>query len=232
MMPFFETELGRLYHADCLEVMAHLDLSGYALLIDPLYGENQNLQRSIENTKCPERTLRGLKLKRYDWPAIEDLKPLDPTPFLRFDQAIVWGGNYIADLLPASRCWIVWDKLHIPPDNHHDCEMAWTNLSGVSRVHRQLWRGICREGEENISNGPKLHPFQKPIRLMNFCLEQFKGDPPIFDGFAGSGTVAVSCERNNRPWVCVENSIEYCRIAAERIRKETGQLHLFRRSSI
>lgn len=219
--PYFETKLGKLYYGDCLEIMQRLDVSGYALLTDPLYGENQ------KNNSCSERKLRGLTLKRKNWIPIADIKALDPAPFLLFDQAIIWGGNYIANLLPPSRCWIIWDKLHIPPDNHHDCEMAWTNLKGVTRIHRQLWRGICREGEENISNGPKLHPFQKPIRLMCFCVQQFKGQPAIFDPYAGSSTVAIACERLGRNWIGIELLEEFCEVSAQRLEREVEQLKLF-----
>jgi DNA modification methylase len=227
MKPYFETKLGKLYHGNCIDIMNSLDLSGYALLTDPMYGENQNLQREHENKICPERKVKGLTLKRKDWIPINDSATSDPDHLFKFNQAIIWGGNYMADKLPPSRFWIIWDKLHIPPDNHHDCEMAWTNLKGVSRVHRQLWRGICRSGEENISNGPKLHPFQKPIALFSFCIDQFKNSPSVFDPYAGSGTTGVICERIQREWICIEQIEEYCEVAAKRIEAEAAQLKLF-----
>ncbi len=227
MEPYFETELGQLYLGDYREIMPNLNLKDAALLTDPLYGEGTNVKRAHENETIKPRVLGGLKLKRYNWPDLDDKTPLDPTPFLSFDQAIIWGGNYIADRLPPSRKWIIWDKLHIPPDDHHDCEMAWTNLKGVSRVHRHLWRGICREGEENIVNGPKLHPFQKPLRLMVFCISQFVGHPQIFDPFIGSGTTAVACEKLKRRWIGIEIKECFCETAAKRIKREAAQLKLF-----
>ena len=229
--PYFETKLGKLYHGDCFEILPHLGLdpSNSSLLIDPLYGDNVNLQRAKENYTRKPRILKGLRLQRYDWPEMPgNTKALDPKPFLNFGQAIIWGGNYISEKLPPSRKWIVWDKLHIPPDHHQDCEMAWTNLPGVTRIHRQLWRGICREGEENISNGAKLHPFQKPIRLMLFCLEQFDftSDPVVLDCYSGSGTTLLACERLNRRWIGIEIEEKYCEIAAKRIERELQQTRL------
>lgn len=223
--PYFQTELGKLYCGNSYEIMKELDLTGYALLTDPEYGENQNLQRASENTTTPKRVSKGLVLERKDWPEIDDSKPSEITPLLSFEQAIIWGGNYFD--LPISRCWIVWDKMHIPPDNHHDCEMAWTNLTGVTRMHRQLWRGICREGEENITNGAKLHPFQKPVRLFAFCISLFKGSPPIFDPFAGSGTTPVICERIGRPWIAIEILKKFCNVIVSRLKKESSQTRLF-----
>ena len=35
--PYYETELGRLYHGDCLEIMPHLEPSD-AVVTDPPYG--------------------------------------------------------------------------------------------------------------------------------------------------------------------------------------------------
>lgn len=227
MKPYFETELGAIYYGDCREIMPDLDLKGYALLTDPMYGENQNLQRAYENETTPKREMGGIVLKRKDWIPIKDFEPSDPEPLLIFDQCIIWGGNYFADQLPPSRCWIVWDKVHIPPDDHHDCEMAWTNLGGVTRIHRQLWRGICRQGEENISRGAKLHPFQKPAGLFSFCIDQFKGAPPIIDPFAGACTAGLVCERYQRRWICIEQLEEYCEVGAGRIENERRQLKMF-----
>jgi len=232
MKPYYETPLGKLYHGDCLEIMPGLafDPGSSALLVDPLYGDNVALQRAKENRSDKPRILKGLNLQRYDWPEMPgNDKPLDPAPFLAFKQAIIWGGNYISDKLTPSRKWIIWDKLHIPPDNHNDCEMAWTNLPGVSRIHRQLWRGICREGEENITNGPKLHPFQKPVRLMMFCIEQFNLslDPLVVDSFTGSGSTLIACERLTRRWIGIDISEQCCEIAAKRIEQERAQRKLF-----
>lgn len=230
--PYYETDLGKLYHGDCHKIIPqlNLDMNATAILTDPLYGDNVPLQRAKENLRDKPRILKGLHIKRKDWPEMPgNSEPLDPVFFLDFKQIILWGGNYIADKLPPSRKWIVWDKLIIPPSNHHDLEMAWTNLPGVSRIHRQLWRGICREGEENITNGPKLHPFQKPIQLMIFCLEQFglSSVSVVLDPFAGSGTTLVACERMNIPYIGIDIENWCCEIAAKRIENERKQLKLF-----
>lgn len=43
---------------------------------------------------------------------------------------ILWGGNYFADFLPPSPCWIVWDKRgESSSNNFADCEIAWTSFT-------------------------------------------------------------------------------------------------------
>ncbi len=172
MKPYFETELGKLYHGDCRNILLCLDPISFVVLTDPPYGEGTKLDRQNENQKEKSRVLGGMRILRKDWKGVKDTSdPADPTQLLRFKQVIIWGGNYFADKLPHSRKWLVWDKLIIPPSNHHDSELAWTNLKGVTRIHRQLWRGVCRAGEENNSKSGKLHPFQKPVALFQSRME-------------------------------------------------------------
>lgn len=51
-------------------------------------------------------------------------------------------------------------------------------------------------------------------------------DDLVLDPFLGSGTTAVACERLNRRWIGIEISEEYCKIAKERILKESSRLPL------
>jgi hypothetical protein len=114
---------------------------------------------------------------------------------LDFLKMIVWGGNYFTDILPPSQGWIIWDKR---PDgsqnNFADCEMAWTSFDCATKIHRQLWDGFRRQGEK-IN---RTHPTQKPIELMLYCLSYADGEENIFDGFLGSGTTLMACERKNK----------------------------------
>jgi len=48
----------------------------------------------------------------------------------------------------------------------------------------------------------------------------------VLDPFLGSGTTAVACERLNRRWIGIEINKEYCKIAKERIMKESSRLPL------
>jgi site-specific DNA-methyltransferase (adenine-specific)/modification methylase len=196
-----------------------------------MYGNKTNIKTNSTG-RNRGKTLKGIVPEGKDWNlSTVDDKPFNPKPFNSIKQQIIWGGNYCAIKLPINSKWIVWDKrCGVKPDDNADCEIAWTNLRGVSRIYRHLWRGICREGEENIAcSGAKKHPFQKPVNLFVFCIEQFKLDSTsvIFDPFAGSGTTAVACERLGIKWICHEIEEIFCRTAAKRIENERKQLKLF-----
>lgn len=154
-----------------------------------------------------------------------DDRPFDPRPFLRFPKMIIWGGNHFASKLPDTRCWLVWDKREgTTPDNQADCELAWTNLPGPARMHRQLWRGVCRRGEENISHGQKrVHPTQKPVALMDWCLNLAGSPQVVLDPFMGSGTTGVVCARRGLQFIGVEIERRHFDTACRRIEEAYQQ---------
>lgn len=164
-----------LYLGDCREILPTLDRVD-AIITDPPYGvKERTARKSAGRGRGGDRRLQGGPCGSRDWPTIiGDDQPFDPTPLLAYPKVIIFGGNHFCSRLPDASKWIVWDKREeIGIDDNADCEMAWTNLKGPSRIHRQLWRGICRRGEENISTGAvRLHPTQKPIALMDFCILQ------------------------------------------------------------
>lgn len=187
-----------------------------ALIADPPYGNNYRQKRSRDKL---------VKVEVEHAPIVGNAKPFDPRPLLSFaPTSILWGGNYYADKLPANSKWLIWDKREgTTPDDGADSELAWTNLPGVSRIHRQLWRGICRRGEENISKGArKLHPNQKPVALMNWCLDEAKVDTHgrVLDTHMGSGTTGVACLRRGIPFVGVEIDPVHFQTAVTRLQRE------------
>lgn len=71
----------------------------------------------------------------------------------------------------------------------------------------------------------KIHPTQKPIELISWCVRQFsKENDIIFDPFIGSGTTAIACIANNRQFIGIEKDPEYHRLACERVEKEQQNL--------
>ena len=197
--------LNKIICADSLEIMKQLpDNSIDLVLTDPPYGINiTKSQRLVKE--------RWLDCSEWD-------KEIPPKEF--FDEMIrisknqiIWGWNYFLDYLWNTRCFLIWDKNNSGRD-FADCEMAWTNVDAVARIHK--------ERPQNMDWYKKLHPTQKPKQLFNWCLENYS-EPwdIILDCFWGSWTTAVSCIEKWRQYIVIEKEPKYCEIAERRTRNTT-----------
>lgn len=126
--------------------------------------------------------------------------------------AIIFGGNYFADLLPQSKHWIVWDKLNTMP-TFGDCELAWTSVTRTSvKKYTVEYNGLI--GKEK----KRFHATQKPVALFQAVLGDYsKPESTVLDPFAGSGTTLVAAENLNRTCYAMEISPEYCAVTLERM---------------
>jgi len=194
------------------------------VLTDPWYGIDFNFNAK-RSRKAGLAWGSNYFERNRDWPdTVGHDKPFDPSPFLHFKNIIIWGAQNFASKLPDNRGWLIWDKLgNKKPCAFGDCELAWTNINTSVRIYRQLWRGIVREGEENVANGPKLHPCQKPIGLMKWCLGFVPRANMVLDPFAGSSTTAIACERLGINWICIEKDRYWCDVSVKRIKREVAQ---------
>lgn len=126
--------------------------------------------------------------------------------------AIIFGGNFFADILPQSKHWIVWDKLNTMP-TFGDCELAWTNLkrTSVKKITFEYNGLIGREKE-------RFHPTQKPIGLFQSILAEYSEQGHIIlDVFLGSGTTLVACQQTNRIGYGMELHPPYVAVCLERL---------------
>ncbi len=128
---------------------------------------------------------------------------------------ILWGGNYFLDFLPSSDGWLIWDKRGESDirNNFADGEMAWCSFHTPVRIYHQLWNGMIREGESE----KRVHPTQKPIRMLSEILQDFTGEEQIIlDVFGGSGSTLIACEQLNRKCYMCELSQNYCDVIIQR----------------
>lgn len=132
---------------------------------------------------------------------------------------IFWGGNYYADQLPASRCWIAWDKENT--GTFADVELAWTNLDRPARLFRHMWSGLMKASERGER---RVHPTQKPVALAEWCFDQFGNhDDKVLDLFLGSASTLVACEQAGRTCYGMELSEAYIDVAVKRWQAFTGK---------
>jgi site-specific DNA-methyltransferase (adenine-specific)/modification methylase len=148
-----------------------------------------------------------------------DMAPFDPAPWLRFNRVVLWGANHYADKLPSSAGWLVWDKRDgMKGNDQSDCELAWTNWLTTARIHRQAWNGMITTGEQRGKR--RVHPTQKPVELMAWCIAFDDSNGTILDPFMGSGTTLVAAKQLNRCAIGIEIEEKYCEIAAKRLSQE------------
>ena len=218
-----------LFLGDCLDALPSLKTEVAAIVADPPYGIGLH---GISSTYTSRYLYGGGTAEdRPDAYLVHgDDQPFDPVPCLGFPKVILWGGIHFAQRLPESRCWLVWDKREgTTSDNQADCEIAWTNLPGPARLHSQLWRGIVRRGEENVSKQARCHPTQKPIELMSWCIRLCKLEPGavVLDPYMGSGTTGIAAIRGGYRFIGIEIDPRHFETACERIEQEQKQQRMF-----
>jgi hypothetical protein len=128
--------------------------------------------------------------------------------------AVIWGGNYFADLLPPTRGWLYWSKGQ-DGLTMSDGELAWTTEDKPLRsktVNRSALKG-------------SVHPTQKPVEIIEFSADYLsvpqKG--AILDLFSGSGTLGIVCEKTDRRAYMMERDAGYCDQVIMRWQDFTGQ---------
>ena len=135
---------------------------------------------------------------------------------------LLWGGNYFTDFLYPSRCWVVWDKEMT--GNFSQAEMAWTSFSkGGIKIFKHLWNGLSREGSRKEELSKRVHPTQKPVGLFVEIFKRFDGFTDIYDGFGGSGSTLIACEKTNRNCRMMELDPKYCDVIINRWQDYTGK---------
>ena len=218
-----------LKNGDCMEFMKEIpDHSIDVILTDPPYGENiakMGFIKSgrVKHGKAYTNDWRG----HGEWDSEKLADDIISEIFRVSKNQIIFGGNFIADRLPASRCWLVWDKRKDEKYNNDfaDCELAWTNFDKPSRIFHYLWSGMLQENMQNKEK--RFHPTQKPIDLMKWVVENYtKENQIILDPFMGSGTTGIASLRMGRKFIGYEIDEKYFNIAKERIESESKQFKL------
>lgn len=205
MKPYYEHQGITIYHGDCFEIVSSLQKPDL-VLTDPPYGINyKHGGGKYRNASTVIDSIRG------------DDKPFDPRKFPK--PIITWGANHYFFNLEKGGRWFVWDKREnvIPQRDQADCEIAWCSDAGVDRIFRHYWDGFNKKSERNEA---RLHPTQKPVELMRWCLGFYPEEKLILDPFMGSGTTLRAAKDLGRKAIGIEIEEKYCEIAAKRLSQE------------
>jgi hypothetical protein len=132
---------------------------------------------------------------------------------------VLWGGNYFADKLPASRCWLVWDKENT--GTFADAELAWTNQDAIVRLLRHQWSGLIKASERGER---RVHPAQKPVALAEWVVETIAPKAKsVIDLFMGSGSTLIAAEKRGITCFGAEMSAAYVDCTITRWQNFTGE---------
>ena len=195
-----------------------------ALVADPPYGiaysHSGHSGKGFTKARCA-----------INQPILGDDAPFDPAHLLGIaPKVILWGGNHFADRLPTSPKWLIWDKVcnasHYGRWSFSDCEMAWSNLKGTARMFAHLWNGCRRQGEENSFIAQRVHPTQKPVRLMDWCIQlcELAPDSLVVDPYCGSATTGIAALRRGHRFIGMELDPAHFETAVARIEAEVVAL--------
>jgi DNA modification methylase len=206
MTPYYERDGITLYHGDCREILPTLPKVDL-VLTDPPYGIGAG--REKPHNGWTDYGVADWDLSRPSREVFDLIRVAAPVQ-------IIWGGNYFTDYLPPTMRWLIWDKGQ-RDFSLADCEMAWTNQNKAARV-------ITYSRAEALKDG-KVHPTQKPVAVITWCLQKVGVEGSVLDPFAGSGTTLVAAKRLGRRCIGVEIEERYCEIAAARL--EAERLTLF-----
>ena len=202
-----------LFNIDCMEYMKTLPDKAFDLaIVDPEYGiDAANMQMGKGKNK---------KWTKKDW----DKSTPDESYFIELfrvsERQVVFGGNYFD--LPKTGGWIFWDKFREKDVSFSDGELAWTNFLPTLKKIVVRYDGFIG------SDGDKIHPTQKPIKLYKKILTKYASvGQKILDTHLGSGSSAIAAHQMDFDFVGCELDKDYYEAACKRFKEQTAQTKLF-----
>lgn len=212
MEPYYDHAGITIYCGDCRDILPQLDPVDL-VLTDPPYGMRWNTNTDRFSGGCETSRARRGGGRANQARIVADDEPFNPAPFLEFPRVIMWGCNHYAARLPVGTT-LVWIKRLDDAFGSFlsDAEVAW--MKGGHGVY--CFRDLSMTAEANR----RLHPSQKPLPLIRWCISKAGGDGPILDPFMGSGTTLRAAKDLGRRAIGIEIEERYCEIAAKRLAQE------------
>lgn len=210
-----------LYLGDCRDILPTLPKVDL-VLTDPPYGIGADKGKkgaiSFNGSKPIERAYHPENV----WDDQRPESALIVSAVEKGTYAILWGGNYFADYLPATGRWLWWDKCQTMP-SYGDGELAWTNFNQTTPK-----KFVYANNKIFADRVERHHPTQKPIQLIEWCLNLApKTTLTVADPFMGSGTTGVACANMGKTFYGIEREQKYFDIACKRIEDAYRQVRLF-----
>jgi len=198
---------------DCMEGMAEYPDKFFDLaIVDPPYGIGASNNTGFSEVRRKNGTIGYTKRKLHKPKKWDNKIPCDRF-FLELKRVsvnqIIWGGNYFN--LPPTRGIICWDKKQ-PFKNFSAWEMAWSSFDYPAKKFEYDNKGFMN------SDGPAIHPTQKPVALYRWLLENYaKPGDKILDTHVGSASSLIAFEAGGFEYVGFEIDKDYYDAAKKRL---------------
>lgn len=118
------------------------------------------------------------------------------------------------------KAMIIWDKVN--PAQHldkyykqHEVIFYYGDYGGHKTVRGDIW---TLKRQRNT-----VHPTMKPVELIRMALDDNTGKSIVYDGFGGSGSTLIACEKSSRQCRMMELDPKYCDVIIKRWQDFTGK---------
>jgi len=123
-------------------------------------------------------------------------------------------------LARQPKAMIVWDKVN--PAQHldkyfkqHEIIYYYGDYGGHKTLRGDVW---TLKRQKNT-----VHPTMKPVELIEIALNDNVGKKIVYDGFGGSGSTMIACEKLGRHSRMMELDPKYCDVIVKRWEDFTGK---------
>lgn len=229
---------------DCLPELRKLPDNYFDIgVVDVNYGiKESSKNHNSRNTPVVQKNGNILSIKdtiyhKKDWDNERPSKEYFLELFRVCRYVIIWGGNYLTDLLPEfSSGRIIWDKCVAPDNDFSDAEIAWTNLFSSTRLFRYMWSGMMQgksiqeghimQGNKSL-NEVRIHQTQKPVKLYLWIGQSyFKKGYKILDTHVGSASSLIAYEMMGYEYVGYEKDVDHYKDSRKRLDDFRSQVRM------
>lgn len=203
---------------DCMRGMRDTPDNFFDLaIVDPPYGVSLTGGRGNNGWTSKEHWAKAQHGWNEEVPSSDYFNEL----FRVSKNQIIWGGNYFN--LPPTKCILIWDKKQ-RDFSLADAELAWASFDKSIRIFDYSRAAAL---SDNKSNGGKIHPTQKPIRLYKWILKNYAQTHfKILSTHVGSASDLIAFEDFGCDYVGYEIDKDYFETASKRLEQHKAQLRL------
>lgn len=207
----------RLINGECLEEMAKMESGSVDMVLTDIpYGE---VNRQSSGLRCLDK-------------GVADICDIDIDDMVESIHRLVRGTAYIFCGIDQISSLTVgfkelgmstrlgqWEKSNPSPMNGTRVWLSGSEFCVIARKPKATFNEHCQKPIWKFPVGRnKLHPTQKPIKLMNkLILASTNEGDTVLDFTMGSGTTGVACKQTGRDFIGIELDKGYYQIAQDRI---------------